>query len=113
MKLPAWLQEHIESREIAAGWAPLGEDDDTTASPLPVIARYITVGAAHVVIREIDLGRDGERIWNTFAECGGCPDTGHWQWTSDSDTDRETAEIQARAWAQTHADTCRALPKEN
>jgi len=80
----------------------------STAWPEGVVARYLTVGGAHVVITTDTAPRT--------ATCNGCD---HSQSFTDSYL-REfyideyvTARIlqDAREWAQRHAETCRAVPK--
>ncbi|CAM5429405.1 MULTISPECIES: hypothetical protein [Streptomyces] len=67
-----------------------------TAWPEGVIARYLTVAEATVDIT--DTGEDS--YWRYAVACTGCP-----QATSD---DREAW---THAWAQSHAETCRAMPR--
>lgn len=90
--------------------------------PERVIARYLTVGGATVDLTETGP-RDGDLLEVTIASCGGCPATRREQWP-DGTYDYASqfhpikradaiaiAEEAARAWAQAHAETCRALPR--
>jgi hypothetical protein len=70
-----------------------------TTWPEGVIARYVTVGGATVDI-EIEDADPNRRMY--VARCQGC--NGH-QW---NDVDYEG---EARDWAQSHAEACRAMPK--
>lgn len=65
------------------------------AAPWPagVVARYLTVAGATV-----DLTGGGDR---TYYRCTGCGYGGHMWWHEDT----------ARGRAQSHAETCRALPR--
>ncbi|MFE7059595.1 hypothetical protein ACFVAO_30760 [Streptomyces californicus] len=70
----------------------------TTQTPWPdhTVARYLTVGGATVDIDELHMSR-----------CAGCD-------KDDSDdrfVSRGATLCRARRWAQSHAETCRAMPK--
>ncbi|WP_030506326.1 hypothetical protein [Microbispora rosea] len=87
----------------------------STTWPEGVIARYLTVGGAAVDVTEDEPGVC------TVANCGGCPKYRCIDWTRSTGAhfdgsyreyqDRESAEQQAREWAQSHAEKCRAMPK--
>ncbi|MEU0624998.1 hypothetical protein ABZ329_29575 [Streptomyces rubiginosohelvolus] len=67
-----------------------------TAWPENVIARYLTVGGATVSIWAADQ-------WTPVtAACGGC---------SASNEDGGVNSSDPKRWAQSHAETCRAIPK--
>ncbi|WP_098007872.1 hypothetical protein [Streptomyces sp. sk226] len=93
-----------------------------TAWPENVIARYLTVAGS-------SLGRDDLAVdlthrltehnppkpFATLASCAGCPATeevSHYRtnWGSE-EHDPEAADADARIWAQSHAETCRAISK--
>ncbi len=92
---------------------------DTT----PVIASYLTVGGATVDITHESGYTDRDRPTHTKATCSGCT-TAKWVdwWTGSgwgrpgnaydlvTATDRDDATTEARNWAQSHAETCRAMP---
>ncbi|MFF8697351.1 hypothetical protein ACF08W_34645 [Streptomyces sp. NPDC015144] len=105
MPLPAWLQTKIGSVE-------------RTAEPPPVLARYLTVAGAPVAIRSIGCDASGDAVSVTVAECGGCPAAEYWPWADSywadpaGEDEDLWSETEARTWAQTHAETCRALPME-
>ncbi|MFF1499734.1 hypothetical protein ACFVZR_07620 [Streptomyces sp. NPDC058316] len=97
----------------------------TAAWPTGVIARYLTVGGATVDLAHGDRyypTKDGigETRNHTSVACTGCQaseEISHWfprvgsyggRW---EEHHPEVADEQARAWAQTHAETCRAMPK--
>jgi hypothetical protein len=98
------------------------------AQPQPwpdgVIARYLTVGGATVDLTHgnrttpTDDGI-GENRTHTSAICTGCPEAeefSHWQTVKGMYSERkvrdpEVADAAARKWAQSHAETCRALPR--
>ncbi|MGW3196297.1 hypothetical protein ACWDBD_17260 [Streptomyces sp. NPDC001118] len=79
---------------------------EPAAWPDGVIARYLTVGGAHV-----DLTEAANEITGT---CHGCPDENH---RFDFDPMCEGlrmvsfAKSQASTWAQSHAEKCRAMPR--
>ncbi|MFE7106613.1 hypothetical protein ACFU98_35235 [Streptomyces sp. NPDC057575] len=96
----------------------------TTTWPEGVIARYLAVGGATV-----DLAHGaryyptadgiGETRNHTSATCVACPATAefsHWRVVKrmtfdDKVHDPNAADEAARAWAQEHAEKCRAMPK--
>jgi len=89
---------------------------ESTDWPEGVIARYLTVGGALV-----DVSHDMHLIVDTepnlsIARCGGegCKASHHEQWRYYSyrtDNGSRGADAEAGKWAQTHAETCRALPR--
>lgn len=95
----------------------------STTWPEGVIARYVSVGGATVDLTELHTLPPHPEPYATAASCTGCPATkevGHYRTyyqsggfldgaTEEHEPDQATA--QARAWAQTHAEKCRALPK--
>lgn len=68
----------------------------TTTWPDGVIARYLTVANATVDVTNQNTSR-----------CTGCGETDH----HDRLVKLTNSESRARAWAQSHAETCRAMPK--
>jgi len=91
----------------------------TTASTWPdgVFARYQTLANATVDLTYKPVGTDKTA---THTECTGCEDseTHEWaNWYHDARgkavgfQDRDKGDRNARDWAQTHAEKCRALPK--
>ncbi|OKI14220.1 hypothetical protein [Streptomyces sp. CB03911] len=83
---------------------------DPTTWPADIIARYLTVANAHVDINPI------EHSTSHSATCHGCKAkqllTGaglDGYYTAEYITKK--TEQDARHWAQTHASTCRAIPK--
>ena len=96
----------------------------TATWPEGVVARYLTAGGATVDLTIVaqpykhDDGIVGSR--NAMrATCTGCDtseDFSHWRihkgtWSSWDVQDPDAAAQQARAWAQTHAEKCRAMPQ--
>lgn len=90
------------------------------------IARYLTVGGATIDLTEEPGYADITVPTVTIAVCGGCGarHTEDWGWDywahqrgeKQPDTYQQRgqhATPQARAWAQAHAETCRAMPKPN
>ena len=80
----------------------------TSTWPEGVIARYLTVGGATVDITHAD---DPEA---TVAACGGCPAYQTTEWTRHAgrwDSGVTGSDKAAHAWAQSHAEVCRAMPK--
>lgn len=88
------------------------------------IARYWTVAGATVDLTHgnRDYPTDdgiGENRNHTLAVCTGCPaseEFSHWQVVKrmtfdDKVRDPEAADDKAHAWAQAHAEKCRALPR--
>ena len=95
----------------------------TAAWPEGVIARYITVGGATVdLTHRLTLPPDPEPF-ATLATCTGCPaseERSHYRTyygaggflrDAKEEHEAEAADADARAWAQSHAETCRAMPK--
>ncbi|KQX27527.1 hypothetical protein ASD97_24820 [Streptomyces sp. Root63] len=87
-----------------------------TAWPENVIARYLTIGGATVDLTHVAITEDTKATRST---CTGCLTTerSHWRNQYPSSTggyvdfqDRDKGDRNAREWAQSHADTCRALP---
>ncbi|MCY0962788.1 hypothetical protein [Streptomyces sp. H27-H5] len=92
----------------------------------PTVARYLTVGGATVdltVIEQLHSHSDGIDLFrgSTVAECAGCPaskEFDHWRlvWKRDGgqveEHHPEAADRDARAWAQAHAEKCRAMPQQ-
>lgn len=73
----------------------------STTWPEGVIARYLTQAATVDPTATVDVIDQGEdSYWRYKAACRGC-----------LYEDNEFRETQSRAGAQTHAETCRALPK--
>ncbi|WP_107055243.1 hypothetical protein [Streptomyces sp. NRRL B-1381] len=70
----------------------------TTQTPWPehTLARYLTVGGATVDIDELNMSR-----------CTGCNEDD----SDDRFVSRGNPLRRARRWAQSHAETCRAMPK--
>ncbi|WP_037868243.1 hypothetical protein [Streptomyces sp. NRRL S-813] len=90
-----------------------------TAWPEGVIARYLTVGGAHVDITYMCNALTPPEPYATLANCTGCPDSSEhshyrmvWGLTAQREERvPEAADKDAREWAQAHAETCRALPR--
>jgi hypothetical protein len=82
---------------------------EATSKTTAVIAQYLTVGGATVDITK--------HRTSVTAHCNGCPDTSSNHWWPDDDSPynveaQERMAIEAaRRWAQSHASTCRAMPK--
>ncbi|MFI2314110.1 hypothetical protein AMK17_25265 [Streptomyces sp. CB00072] len=71
------------------------------------VARYVTVGGATVTTTH------DHQTKASVSECGGCPAVNSCYWESRADrwdNGKTWADIDARHWAQSHADTCRATP---
>ncbi|MDX3336908.1 hypothetical protein [Streptomyces sp. ME02-6979.5a] len=86
-----------------------------TAWPTGVIARYLTVGGATVDLTHRLTVHTPPKPFATLASCAGCPATeevSHYRsnW-GEEEHDPEAADADARIWAQSHAETCRAIPK--
>jgi hypothetical protein len=79
----------------------------------PVVARYLTVGGATVEVREADFT---ESTAAATAVCRGCTEqrtvreSFHPESTDGPSTCR-WVEMGAGRWAQSHAETCRAMPQ--
>lgn len=87
---------------------------NTATWPEGVIARYLTVGGAHIDITHDELYLNDTEPNLTHARCGGCPAYRNYEWAPRSgrlDNGRCGADADARDWAQTHAETCRAVPR--
>lgn len=90
-----------------------------TAWPENVIARYLTLVGATVDLAHRDQTQGGKKK-ATCATCTGCRAATVQPWADSFPNHRRpgVTEFQnqdrgdraARAWAQTHAETCRALP---
>jgi hypothetical protein len=88
----------------------------TTAWPEGTIARYLTVGGATVDISHDMYYLADTEPNTTIARCGGGGCAAHHQERWGPYADRLSngssgADAEARAWAQAHAETCRALPR--
>jgi hypothetical protein len=91
------------------------------AAPWPAgaIARYLTVGGAHVDLTHKFTVTTPPEAYATLAACTGCPDSQEfshhrlvWGLTAQHEARRpKAADREARAWAQAHAERCRALPR--
>lgn len=92
--------------------------------PEGTIARYLTLGGATVDLTERSGFTDRTEPTETHAACGGCPATltVDWGWSGYADEYNQPqpdkfdeggkkATPEARAWAQSHAERCRALPR--
>ncbi|MFI2354704.1 hypothetical protein ACH5AG_08455 [Streptomyces anulatus] len=95
-----------------------------TAWPKNVIARYLTVGGATVDLTHRLTVHNPPKPFASLASCAGCPATEevshyrtNWRFGAAFDEDggeeydSDAADEDARAWAQSHAETCRAIPK--
>lgn len=94
-----------------------------TIWPAGVIARYLTAGGATVDLtiteqpHRHDDGITGYRN-STRAVCTGCPAAQEFphhrihrgSYSEWEKHEPQAAETDARAWAQSHAETCRAMP---
>lgn len=96
----------------------------STAWPEGVIARYLTVVGATVDLTHRLTVHNPPQPYATLATCTACPATeefSHYRtnWSvgasfnedGGEEHEPEAADAQARAWAQSHAETCRAIPK--
>jgi GMP synthase-like glutamine amidotransferase len=96
---------------------------DQTAQPAAwpegVVARYATVGGAHVNMTHRLTVHNPPEPFATLAACTGCPaseEVNHyrlvWGLTAQHEEHHpEAADRDAREWAQAHAEKCRALPR--
>ncbi|NEB70268.1 hypothetical protein G3I39_24905 [Streptomyces fulvissimus] len=78
-----------------------------TQPQMTTVARHLTIGGATVITTH-----DPE-MKASVSECGGCPAVNSCYWESRADrwdNGSSWADIDARAWAQSHAETCRATP---
>lgn len=91
-----------------------------TTWPDGVIARYLTVGSATVDLTSQLNVMTPPEPFATLAACSGCPaskEFSHWRlvWQLEGGQAEEhhpaAAVTDARAWAQSHAGTCRAMPR--
>ncbi|WP_062215791.1 hypothetical protein [Streptomyces sp. NBRC 109706] len=92
--------------------------------PAGVIARYATVGGGFVDVAERSGQYSKPEPTETAASCSGCS-TVHvvdWGWSAyhdefgtglqpDFDEGGRCSTPEAREWAQSHAESCRALPR--
>ncbi|WP_329203938.1 hypothetical protein [Streptomyces sp. NBC_01435] len=88
-----------------------------TTWPENVIARYLTVGGATVDLSHEDLS---DKAKATQAACTGCQESQQSKWADQYHSygtstyvdfqNPDKGDRNARSWAQSHADTCRALP---
>jgi len=92
----------------------------STVWPEGVLARYLTVGGATVDLTHRMTVHNPPEPFATLALCTGCPaseSVSHY-YGAGSEANGTYKEVkraeyatdQARAWAQSHAETCRALP---
>jgi hypothetical protein len=91
-----------------------------TAWPEGVIARYLTLVGSTVDLTHQNETQDGTKK-ETRAACTGCKATTTQTWADSYPNHRrpgvthyqnqDKGDRAARAWAQSHAETCRALPK--
>lgn len=94
----------------------MSEQQPTTPWPEAIIARYLTVGGAHVDLRhDMHLIHDTEPNL-TIARCGGenCNASHEERWSAyayRTDNGSRGADQEAGKWAQAHASECRALPR--
>lgn len=89
-----------------------------TGWPENVIARYLTVGGATVDLTHRDETQDGKKK-ATCAVCTGCKAATAKPWADSYPNHNRPGRVEfqnqdkgdraARAWAQEHAETCRAL----
>ncbi|MEU7177253.1 MULTISPECIES: hypothetical protein [Streptomyces] len=95
-----------------------------TTWPKGVIARYLTVGGGFVDVTERSGYYAVAYPTETYIKCHGCgtDHTVDWGWSAyhdefgegpqpDFDEGGTYAMPHARAWAQSHAETCRAMPR--
>jgi hypothetical protein len=96
-------------------------EQQAQAEPWPetTIARYVTVGGATVdLTHQLNMLTPPEP-YATLATCTGCPASSEhnhhrmvWGLIAQYEEHHPTlADRDARAWAQAHAETCRALPR--
>lgn len=103
-------------------------EQTATAWPEGVIARYVTIAGTadggRTVVELTETGpRDGKWASETIAKCTGCNEEQKETWETTvyyygggegERTVREAAEIaevEARKWAQEHAEKCRAMAR--
>ncbi|WP_098007871.1 hypothetical protein [Streptomyces sp. sk226] len=80
-----------------------------TAWPENTVARFLTVGGAIVEVTHEPRYSSDTAPTVTVARCGGCPADTISGWAAYAGS--AGADSTACTWAQTHAETCRALPK--
>ncbi|MFD3906500.1 hypothetical protein HXS80_08340 [Streptomyces sp. CB04723] len=88
----------------------------TTQTPWPenTVARYLTVGGTTVDITHDTRYASDTKPNISHAQCNGCPANTHSGWAAYADrwdNGSAGADSAACAWAQSHAETCRAMPK--
>ncbi|MFF9688971.1 hypothetical protein [Streptomyces sp. NPDC014623] len=86
----------------------------TATWPEGVIARYLTVGGATVDITHDTLTAEDTEPNVSVAACGGCLAYTNREWRLRADrwdNGKVWSDEAAHAWAQSHAETCRAMPK--
>ncbi|MFE9341335.1 hypothetical protein [Streptomyces sp. NPDC007063] len=111
------LRQEAQAERTRKAAAPAPRLAQVEGWPPGVIARYLTVAGALVDVRETGPRDDEGDVAATFAECHGCPqhEGREWNthprgaWLTVSEAAAE-AEYAARAWAQAHAEICRAMP---
>ncbi|NED12076.1 hypothetical protein [Streptomyces sp. SID9124] len=86
-----------------------------TAWPKGVLARYLTAGGATVDLTYRLTVHNPPQPYATLATCTGCVATNEVsQYVSRWGVEEhapEIADAESRTWAQSHAETCRAMPK--
>ncbi|MGW5173164.1 hypothetical protein ACWERY_02200 [Streptomyces sp. NPDC004082] len=96
----------------------------TAEWPQGVIALYLTAGGASVALTHGNRTYPtpdgiGQNRNHTLAVCTGCAtaeEFSHWRvvrgaYSTWDTRDSDAADQDARAWAQTHAERCRAMPR--
>lgn len=92
------------------------------AEPWPegVVVRYPTKGAEISGLPiSVDIRHDEFSIYDTepnitIAQCGGCPANHQEKWAKyayRTDNGSSGADTEVSKWAQSHAETCRAVPR--
>lgn len=89
-----------------------------TTWPAGVIARYVTLAAVLDPAAVVDITHDTLTAADTepnvtCCSCAGCGAYSNYEWAPRAgrfDNGRSWADVDARAWAQAHAEKCRALP---
>ena len=92
---------------------------ETATWPEGVLARYLTAGGATVDLTHQLTLHTPPQAYATLAACTGCPaseEHNHHRLVWGATVQREehqpeAADRDARAWAQSHAEKCRAMPK--
>lgn len=98
------------------GRVPAPVDSQSAVWPEGVFARYGTGMGATVDLTHMAVAEDAKA---TLATCTGCEGSETAKWASQyagshgyiDFQDRPKGDRKARAWAQAHAEKCRALPK--